>query len=228
MAIQKTSLVDIAIDRIKSYIYEHNLKPNDKFFSEKELINKLQVSRTVIREALISLQAVGILQVKSGGGVYVAEPKLDPIHTILKHRYSTYGVKIKELMQTREIIELGALRLIIENQIDVDIDHLKALNDSYYETIMKNEDTKKYDRLFHESLIKATQNTTYCTFAEMVNEYFSLVKINEKEDGLLLAYKQHDEMIEAIRERSLQRAQQVMKKHFEPIFYLIHQMEDNK
>lgn len=137
MGIQKTSLVEIVVDRIKEYILNNNLKPNDKFFTEKELVELLQVSRTVVREALISLQAVGILNVKPGGGVYIAEPKLDSINTILKHYYDTYGVKLKEIMEIREIIELGALRLIIEKQVDVDIDQLVKINESYYQTIIQ-------------------------------------------------------------------------------------------
>lgn len=229
MVIQRTSLVDVAIDRIKSYIYKHNLKPHDKFFSEKELVNQLQVSRTVVREALISLQALGVLEVKSGGGVYIAEPKLDSIHTILEHHYSTYGVKIKELMQTREIIELGALRLIIENQVDVDLPQLRELNVNYYKSIMEKEDTRKFDRLFHQSLIKATKNTTYYTFAEMIHEYFSLVRIDEREqkEGLLRAYRQHKEIIDAVEQRDLPKAQQVIKEHFEPVFTFINEMEES-
>ncbi|MGM7723477.1 FadR/GntR family transcriptional regulator [Metabacillus sp. Hm71] len=228
MAIQKTSLVEIAIERIKSYILENNLKPNDKFFTEKELVEQLQVSRTVIREALISLQTVGILHVKPGGGVYIAEPTLDSISTILKHHYDTYGVKIKELLETREIIELGALRLIIEKQVDVDIDSLININESYYQTIIEKQDTKEFDRIFHQSLIKATKNETYYHFSEIIHEYFKLVKIDlvEKETALIQAYKQHLEIIEAIKTKNLQIAQNIMKEHFIPIYSFINQVEE--
>ncbi|KKI89583.1 hypothetical protein WQ54_24800 [Bacillus sp. SA1-12] len=228
MAIQKTSLVEIAIERIKSYIFEEKFKPNDKFLSERELVEQLQVSRTVVREALISLQTVGILHVKPGGGVYIAVPTLDSISTILKHHYDTYGVKIKELLETREIIELGALNLIIEKQIDVDIDSLIDINESYYQTIIEKQDAKKFDRIFHQSLIKATKNETYYHFSEIIHEYFNLAKIDliEKETALIQAYNQHLEIIEAIKNKNLQIAQNIMKEHFIPIYNFINRLEE--
>ena len=228
MAIHKTSLVTIAIERIKSHILENNLKPNDKFLTEKELVEQLQVSRTVVREALISLQTVGILHVKPGGGVYIAEPKLDSINMILKHYYDTYGVKMKELMEIREIVELGALRLMIEKQVEVDTKQLMNINESYYQTIIQKQDTKKFDRLFHQSLIKSTKNETYFKFSEVISEYFSLVRMDfkEQEDSLIESYQQHLQIIQAIKDKDLPRAQHVMQEHFQPIFRFINQLED--
>ncbi|MFJ7678714.1 FadR/GntR family transcriptional regulator [Peribacillus sp. NPDC097198] len=228
MTIHKTSLVTIAIERIKSHILENNLKPNDKFLTEKELVEQLQVSRTVIREALISLQTVGILNVKPGGGVYIAEPTLDSINTILKHYYDTHGVKMKELMEIREVIELGALRLIIEKQVDVDIDHLISINESYYQTIIQKQDTKQFDRLFHQALIKSTENEAYFKFSEVISEYFSLVRMDfiEKEDTLIDSFKQHADIIDAIKIKDLPVAQKVLKEHFQPIFRFITTLEE--
>ena len=229
MAIQRTSLVDIVIERIKAYILENELQPNDRFLSEKELTDQLQVSRTVVREALISLQTLGIITIKSGGGAYIADSTMNSISTILKHHYDTYGIKIRELIEIREIIELGALRLIIEKDVDVDLDQLTEINDSYYHTIIEKIDTKKYDRLFHQSLIKATENETYYKFSEVIHEYFSLVKIDlaEKEEALIRSFHQHKEIINAIKEKNLSLAHQVMKEHLEPILTFINQMEED-
>jgi len=58
LKVQKSSLVDIVIDRMKAYVSENNLQPGDKFLTEKELVQKLEVSRTVVREAIISLTTV--------------------------------------------------------------------------------------------------------------------------------------------------------------------------
>ncbi|OZU88085.1 GntR family transcriptional regulator [Virgibacillus indicus] len=228
MGIQKTSLVNIVIERIKGFILENNLKPNDKFLTEKELTEQLKVSRTVIREALISLQAVGILMIKPGGGIYIADTKLGSINTILKHHYDTYGVKIRELIEVRKVIELGALRLIIEKRVPLDIQQLKEANESYYQTILNNQDTKKYDRTFHQLLIKATDNDTFYNFSEIIHEYFALVKIDliENQEALIKSYKQHDEIVDAIKVKDLEHAQKVMTDHFEPIFTFIKQMEE--
>lgn len=228
MPIHKESLVDIAIKRIKDHITISDLKPNDKYLSEKELISQLQVSRTVVREALISLQSIGIVNIKPGGGVYIGDPNLDTIKEILKHYYDTHGVKLKELTEVRKIIELGALRLIIENDIDVDFLQLEEINESYYKAIIQKQDTRKDDRLFHQSLIKITSNETFYSFSEIIHEYFSLTKIDliQNEAKLIQSYHQHTEMINALKGKDLSKAQKIMTLHFEPVFEFINQMED--
>ncbi|MBY7142907.1 FadR family transcriptional regulator [Virgibacillus sp. NKC19-3] len=228
MAMEKTSLVDVATERIKQYIQENNLKPNDKFLTEKELTDQLQVSRTVVREALITLQSVGILTIKTGGGIYIDNPNLNSIKTILKHHYDTYGVKIKELIETRKIIELGTLRLIIEKEENIDLTYLKQINKDYYNAIINNGDIKMYDQAFHRQLMKETANNTFYTFGEIIKEYFSLVKIDliRQEDELLQSYQEHAAMLDAIENNDLTAAQQIMAVHFEPIFTFIEQMEE--
>lgn len=229
MEVQKTSLVDIVIDRIKQYIVDQNLEPGDRFLTEKELIDQLQVSRTVVREALISLQAVGILTIKRGGGVFISDSSIASISKILQHHYDTYGVKIRELIETRRIMELGALRLIIEKQLHVNLAKLHDLNHAYYESIINKQDTKKYDQLFHQSLMKATGNETYCNLSKIITDYFRLAKIDliQNETALINSYKQHTNIIEAIEQKNLFIAQEVMADHFEPIFAFINKMEDD-
>lgn len=229
MPVKKTSLVDIVIERVKQYIVDHDLEPGDRFLTEKELTDQLQVSRTVVREALISLQAVGVLTVKRGGGVFIADATLRSINTILKHHYDTYGVKIRELIETRKIMELGALRLIIEKEVAVDLAELHDINHSYYESIINKKDTKKFDQLFHQSLMKATGNQTYYNLSEIISEYFQLVKIDlvNDETALLHSYEQHLEILNAIKSLDLLSAQEITIEHFNPVFEFIETMEDN-
>ncbi|MDM8101285.1 FadR/GntR family transcriptional regulator [Oceanobacillus oncorhynchi] len=230
MVIQKTSLVEIAMDRIKTYILENKLKENDKLPTEKEFIAKLQVSRTVVREALRSLESIGILKIKPGGGVFVGDSDFRSIKSILKHHYEAHGVKIRELVEIRKILELGALRLIIEKNLDVDFDYLESLNQEYYQAITHNWDTKKYDQLFHQHIIREADNETFYNFTEVIQEYFSLVKIDlmQSKKDLLASYKEHSEILAGLKNKNLEYSHKIMSVHFEPIFDYIYEMEGLK
>jgi len=227
MLIQKESLVDIAIARIKQHIVENEYKPGDRYLSEKELTENLQVSRTVIREALISLQSIGLLTIKRGGGIYINNQNFDAIKQILQHHYDTHGVKIKELIEIRQIIELGAIRLIIEKNTSVDLELLREINQAYHEAIVNDQDTRETDRNFHQQLMKATENETYYNFSEIINDYFSMTKINliQNKDAMLKSVKEHDELIDRLQERDLTKAQDVMIRHMQPINAYINQLE---
>ena len=224
---QKESLVDIAIARIKQHIVENEYKPGDRYLSEKELTENLQVSRTVIREALISLQSIGLLTIKRGGGIYINNQNFDAIKQILQHHYDTHGVKIKELIEIRQIIELGAIRLIIEKNTSVDLELLREINQAYHEAIVNDQDTRETDRNFHQQLMKATENETYYNFSEIINDYFSMTKINliQNKDAMLKSVKEHDELIDRLQEGDLTKAQDVMIRHMQPINAYINQLE---
>ena len=62
-------------DAIKTIIKEENLKPGDKLYSEKELVKKLEVSRSSIREALRMLEVSGVVKVYQGKGVFISDPE---------------------------------------------------------------------------------------------------------------------------------------------------------
>lgn len=228
MAIKKTSLVEIAMDRIKKNIVDKNLRPGDKFLSEKELTNQLQVSRTVVREALRSLTSIGIVEVRKGGGVYVGHSNFDSIKSILKHHHELHGVKLRELVEIRKVIELGAVRLIIENDLSVGRTYFEDINEKYHNAIIENKDTKKYDQLFHQQLMKETDNRTFYNFAEVIQEYFSLVKIDliQSEATLLQSYQEHKDIIDALEQKDLVWGHQIIAEHLEPIFTFIKQVEE--
>lgn len=227
MSIKKNSLVEIAMERIKQHIADNHMQPGDKFLSEGELTDQLQVSRTVIREALRSLGSLGIIEVRKGGGVYVAASNFESIKRILRHHHEVHGAKIKELVEIRKIIELGALRLIIEKDIDVDADRLEDINKNYRDAISKGEDTKGHDQLFHQHIMKEADNQTFYNFADVIHDYFSLVKINliQDTDALLKSYQEHDALISALKDKKLAQAHRIMSEHFEPIFQFIRHME---
>lgn len=227
MAIKKTSLVEIAVERIKKNIIDDNLRPGDKFLSEKELTNQLQVSRTVVREALRSLSSIGIVEVRKGGGVYVGHSSFESIKNILEHHHAVHGVKLKELAEIRKVIELGAVRLIIENDLAVDREYFEEINGKYHDAIKKGRDTKKYDQLFHQHLMKETGNGTFYNFAEVIQDYFSLVKIDliQSEETLLESYQEHKDIIDALEQKDLVRGHRLIAVHLEPVFKFIQQVE---
>ncbi|MPZ16167.1 MAG: GntR family transcriptional regulator, partial [Chloroflexi bacterium] len=65
---------EIAAERILSYVAQERLRPGDRMPTEKDLSELLEVSRTVTREALKVLAALGRVSVRKGAGIYVAEP----------------------------------------------------------------------------------------------------------------------------------------------------------
>src|SRR2546422_28586 len=87
-------------EELKRYIAENSLRPGDPLPSESELARQLGVGRNSVREAVKSLEAVGILEVRVGSGLFVAELTLDPVLDYLA--YVTL-MDLKRLADVRDI-----------------------------------------------------------------------------------------------------------------------------
>ena len=79
---KKTSKKEASLvlqDKIKSLIIKQNLKSGDLMPTENELIEQLGVSRSSLREAIKSLEALHILDIRHGVGTFVSESSLVPM-----------------------------------------------------------------------------------------------------------------------------------------------------
>ena len=82
---KKTSKKEASLvlqDKIKSLIIKQNLKSGDLMPTENELIEQLGVSRSSLREAIKSLEALYILDIRHGVGTFVSESSLVPLSLI--------------------------------------------------------------------------------------------------------------------------------------------------
>jgi len=67
--VRRVNLTAKVMDSIKEYIASNDLGPGDRLPSEKVLTSSLNVSRNILREALKSLEAVGLIQIRVGDGM---------------------------------------------------------------------------------------------------------------------------------------------------------------
>src|SRR4030042_99910 len=96
------------VDQIKTAILEGQLKPGDKLPPERELIKELGISRVSLREALNSLESMGFVEIRQGGGSYVrsvvAERVKDPLNLMIKENVN----KVFDLIEVRKGLETWA------------------------------------------------------------------------------------------------------------------------
>ncbi|MDF2661060.1 MAG: GntR family transcriptional regulator [Paenibacillus sp.] len=216
---EKVNLSQVVTERIKTHILEEGLKEGDKLPSEKQLIESLRVSRTVVREALKSLETVGLIKIKPGDGIYVDGASLKPVLDQVSFRWKREDRIIKELLQTRRILELGAVELAIElydlrliGEMDIWIREMEA-------RIKKGELPIEEDLQFHRALFRSTGNETYCEFSEVLNNFF--IKIRESHFGNVedtkKSLEEHRNIVRYIREKNTESAKAEMERHLVPL-----------
>ncbi|MGA2820064.1 MAG: FadR/GntR family transcriptional regulator [Anaerolineales bacterium] len=110
----KRTLSESVIEEIASRIYKGELRPGQALPSERELCQKLQVGRTTLREALRGLQALHLVEILQGQGVFVASAPeapagLGPMGAALERESRLHLAEAREIIEV-EVASLAATR----------------------------------------------------------------------------------------------------------------------
>ncbi|WJH32852.1 FadR/GntR family transcriptional regulator [Paenibacillus aurantius] len=216
---EKVNLSHLVTERIKSFILDRELKEGDKLPSEKQLVESLEVSRTVVREALKSLELLGIVKIKTGDGIYVDGLSLKPILDQMSFRWKQSETRMKELWATRRILELGAVEMAIKHY-DLDlISQMEEWNEAFNRKIALQQVPSEEDLQFHRTLFKATGNHTYFEFSEVLTDFF--INIRQLHfgsmEGMKLSLLEHRTIVKRIREKDMAGAKREMDRHLRPL-----------
>ena len=107
-------------ERLQARILAGEYKPNERLPSESELCKAFGVSRPVVREALMRLQALGLTTAQAGIGTFVLSDRVSV--PLLLGRYSPADVR-----EVRRCIEIPAARLAAERRVDRDVGEIAAI-----------------------------------------------------------------------------------------------------
>ena len=120
------SIVNKIVDNITNAIINGELNPGDKIPTEAELAESMGVGRNSIREAIKILVYLGVLEIRRAEGTFVcegfSESMIDPmIYGIILDKEDTY----ENLMELRELIEVGVMQLAMQKIQEEDLHVLK-------------------------------------------------------------------------------------------------------
>jgi DNA-binding FadR family transcriptional regulator len=159
-------LTDQAIAKIKDLIVEGEFAPGEKLPKERELAERLGLSRNSLREAVRALTLIGVLEPRQGDGTYVTslEPELLLAGTTFVSELLT-GPTLLELYQVRRILEPSATAMAASRLTEEDLDALgeclagmdaAGTTQAFIDT----------DVEFHRIIVSACGNTTLASLIQ--------------------------------------------------------------
>lgn len=158
--LEHVRIPDRAVHQVQELILSGQLKPGDRLPPERDLVRQLGVGRTSVREALRILEGMGLLTVKPGVGIFVAQSGLPELTVIWKNWLYRHKDRLFELLEVREALELRAVLLATQMITDEEIRLLEAVIDRMGQCV-ENRDVKgivECDREFHDRLARASRN----------------------------------------------------------------------
>jgi DNA-binding FadR family transcriptional regulator len=150
-------------DQIKDLILRLDMSSGDALPTEAELAARLNVGRNSVREAIKALQAVGIVEVRRGLGMYVGRMSFGALvdeltfHTRITLRDGRRG--LAELTEVREALESGLAQRMITREQGPDLGELSQVLTTMAAEAEAGGISPGVDRLFHEALFRPLGNT---------------------------------------------------------------------
>lgn len=187
--------------------------PGTRLPGERELATQFGVSRVVVREAEIALEALGRVDIRVGSGVYVLEKAIISAGALP-------NVTAFELTQTRLLFESECAALAATMITDDQLVELEKTIEQMGVAKGTSKDGEDADRNFHQLITKSTRNEANVFFMEnlwrMRTEIESVKKVYSAvcvvDSGHRV--KEHIEIFEALKKRDAEGARLAMRTHF--------------
>ncbi len=217
----KERLVDRVVNEIQGLIVAGQLEPGMKLPPERELAGELGVSRTVIRGAVQTLVAKGLLETRPGVGTIVRQVTRDQISQSLSLlvQIRNGGVSFEELHQVRSILEVEIAGLAASQATEADLACLKKLT-ADMESSQDNMDLfAASDVDFHQTLARATHNPLLDlllgVIRDLLKDYIAQVTKHLDPGRHVLPY--HHQILQKVAAKDVAGARQAMRAHLKQI-----------
>ena len=152
-----------------SIVAEGTLRPGDKLPNEVELSQQLGVSRATLREAIRTLTAQGLLEVRRGRGTFVA-PRAGELDAFGFGRLDWARGQLRDLFELRSIFEPQAARLACRRATEEELADILARGAQVEACIRAGRDRAEADRAFHAAIVQATHNEFMMRLLPMINQ----------------------------------------------------------
>ena len=210
-----SSLVDRVEKNLIELFIDKNYKVGDSIPKELELSEALRVSRTVIREALLRLRMIGLIDSKKKRGAVITSPDLVSILEKSMNPQILDTTTLKEIFEMRLSLEIGMADLIINRVTPEDIAELKMIvsgepQETSHEIFMIEQEIR-----FHGKLYDITGNETLRKFQKMLLPVFDYVHKSGllKKPVELKEYVSHAGLIALIEKGSAEKLRNGMRNH---------------
>jgi GntR family transcriptional repressor for pyruvate dehydrogenase complex len=215
-------------DQLQQMIVDGKLKVGDKLPSTKEMSERFGVGRSTTREALSALKAMGLIEIRQGGGCKVirnapteiAIPELE----FLRMNRAT----LLELLEARQSLEVSNAALAAVKRTDEDVRAFQAIIAQMEHSVGHDTEGERTDLLFHLRLAQATHNSIMTRLFESIANQLETairevrrVELYANQQVAERLYLEHLAIYEAVYRQDAEQAANTMKQHLQHVEHIL-------
>lgn len=215
-------LTDKVVNGLLALISEQGLAPGAKLPTTQVLCGQFGVSRTVVREAVASLQAEGYVVSRRGSGVYVRDVVAQPARSFIMESPQDIA-DVMEIMELRMSVEIEAAALAALRRTEADLLRIEQAMASFARNLDSNTLASEADRALHVAIAQATGNLKFKHFVDEIGERLiprkalgaAFAKPEDQQAFLQRIHSEHRAIVQAITDRDPEQARTFMRTHLE-------------
>jgi GntR family transcriptional repressor for pyruvate dehydrogenase complex len=209
--------------KLLGLIRERGFKPGDKLPSERDLAALFGMSRSAVREALIRLDTLRIVESRPKSGVYLqpygAERSIEAMVLFAETNTPLSAAEVAQSVELRGVLEIEAMRLACLRRTQADLDDLQRILRDSAAAIGRGETLAELDPQFHKAIVAATKNDVLLRF---INVFYRMsrkrreIYFKEPQQSKR-SHAQHLRLYGAIEARDAMLGQQILRRHLKGV-----------
>jgi DNA-binding FadR family transcriptional regulator len=204
-------------EQIRGAIVSGRLTEGERLSPERELAEQFGVSRVTVRDALRSLEAMGLIEVRVGarGGAFVTAPTGSRVAQAMSDMMLMAVVSPEDIVESRLIVELGTVTLACARASDEDLAALRTLNEHGKEALGARTYTREISWEFHSLLAAAAHNAAVEGLTQSFRSTLSMHPVRAREGAKAHAatVEEHARILDALEARDAAAARREMAQH---------------
>jgi GntR family transcriptional repressor for pyruvate dehydrogenase complex len=208
----RSRLYERVVERLRELIAERGLRAGDKLPAERELADRLGVSRASIRQAVVVLEVQGIVEVRHGGGTYLRRDRPDgeSLDELVERRR-----RLPDVLDAREGLETKLAELAAQRRDEADLAEIEAALERMREQIAAGGRGEEGDRRFHAAVTAAARSGLLAEFMRTIESSITESRRESlrQPDRPPRSLAQHERIAAAIRAGDPDEARTAMRQH---------------
>ena len=228
--IEKKSVHEKVVQNILDAIMDGKIVPGQKLASEIQLASDFQISRNMLREAIKTLEVLGIVESQHGRGTFISTYAKQKIANVDFIRSLAGNQTVNDLLETRIVIEPGLAEFAAQRRTPDDIDLLM----SYADNMVRDyrDESRNYNG-FHLAVARVSRCTILAKYLESVHRQlqlsaYSILQANMSEKHIRDEAEEHRRIVECIIDRDGKGTQRLMYIHLVKRYNMIQSFNKQK
>jgi DNA-binding FadR family transcriptional regulator len=218
-AVVRTTLAEQVREQLTKYIDDNQLKPGDPLPSESQLVERFEVSRPVVREALRGLQGQQAIRIAAGKGAVLSDPGASMLTPYFRQVISAL-IEPSEFLEARAPVEIAAAELAAIHRTELQLDGLREVLAILRASPDDPQAHAVADADFHVRLAAASGNTILAHLIESMYEALCAVSLRGMRRYRTTAHativlELHDSILRAVIDRDVAATRAAMQEHFD-------------